>query len=525
MKRPFKQCTCGKWVKNLPRHRKTMGCIPITRLQNSKFIKQRRNIVKHKPMYTSSLVQVKPGQTIPETFLHKLCTENRSAIGIVVRSDKGIDIEKHKIVDDVEETMKMMKTVQENTKKFSRMFTFHSFPDDYDEDAELQPYVLIKDSKGNPLLCVGIEGDFPKYVDTSPDGFSEAFKLVDDWLGDKVQSMFKILGNNPSKVYDWLQSEQFSKDFHDQIGHRGCLYFMPSTGNMFAQEKNDIGVDAGWGTASFAYGYTEAVAEAATPDTSAKEVVAPPPAPVRKSKWADDDVTLPKPEVKPPEQPVKPAETPIEKVAEAIVEEKTIDPPRGLHGKPLKEWYRKTNPSGDLPSNWRDRPSITIKTAKPKAAPKTDTAVGAALQQAEKDKANREAALVNSMPILSGDKQKAANEFIKKYIGDGSAIITDPVEAAKQEKDLPVFTQLCPQIKSVQDIERLTPGFLSAMIKQHPEATWLMILQMRSTIRDLRENGEKKLGELTGSETKEKETSTPASATPEPTPKRANKWA
>jgi len=482
----------------------------------------------HKPAYSSSNVQVKPGFTVPETLLHKLVTENRTAISIVVRTKAAIDIEKHKIEHDVAGTIKFMKQVESNTKNFSRMYCFHSFPAEYDDEAELQPFVLLRDSKKNPLAVVAIEGDFPKYVDTSADGFSEAYKLMDTWLGDKVVDMYKLIGNNPQKIYEYLRAEQFAKDFNEQVGHRGSLSFMLNIGEQFAQEKNDAGVSGDWGQASFAYGYTEPVIQAATPAVVEK-VEAPVVPPVKKSRWADDDE--PVKEVTPPKVPEKAPETPVEKVAAELPKQRTFTPPANLHGKPLKAWYR--NISGDLPKNWAERPDVVLEATTPKASvPKTDTAVADAMKAAQAQKNDKEI-VANSMPIVSGDKQKAANEFVKKYIGDGSAIIKDPVASAAMESKLPVFAELMAGsgMKNLNDLQKWTSAFKFIFVKQHPELAALALIQLVNRVRDLELSGDKTLGELTNTEAPivttppVEEPLIPSPVEPVVEPKKVSRWA
>jgi len=464
-----------------------------------------------KPPYTSSIVQVSPKFTVPPTLLHKLVHENQSAIGVCVRTQKGIDIERHKLHGiSPEETLKLMTQIDNKTQSFSRMYSFHAFPEEYDE-VEQQPFILLRDSKKNPLIAVGIEGDFPKYTDDSADGFSEPFMLLEKWLGDKVAEVYKMCGNSPQKVFDYLQTSQFAKDFEDQIGHRGGLYFMPSVGTMFCQEKNDAGIAPEWGHCSFAYGYTEPVIVAATP------VEEPKPEPAKRSKWADDDTPAqePKPVVEPPKQPEKPAQAPVDKVAAEVPVVKTMKVPPGMHGKDLKNWYRKV--SGDLPKNWRERPDVEIQVQVAAQPAKAETAVSAAMTAAEKQKKDKDI-VANTLPIVSGEQMKAATEYVKRWLGDGAAVIKDPAAAAEMEAKLPTFTDLMKGagIAKLSDFQKLTASFKFAFVKEHPELAAILLIQFSNTLRDLEEHGDKKLGELTGDTPATPPVVEPSTPSPEP---------
>jgi len=469
-----------------------------------------------KPEYSYSDALVKAGHTMPEALLSKLIAENRTAIGVGIRTKSAMEKEIFYPLKPVEQTLAFMKKWFEATKEFTRLVRFHALPAEFDEDVEIGPWSPLKDSKGNPLLFVGIEGDFPQYVDGSADHFSEASRVLVDWLGPKLETIYGTAGNRPDKLFEYLKSADFGKDFEQIIGHRGVITFLPITGEAFTCKKNELGVTSDWGTASVAYGYTESVSNSASP-----EVKEPAPAKTEPkkggSKYVDDDEPA-------PSKPEAPVPVPLNNGQEMVEEEVEVRAPKGMHGKQLKLWWRKS-PFGDLPSNWRDANHVEkVKVKKPvasKAPAKTQTAMAAAMASAE---ANKLPTL--SMPIVSGDKQKAANEFVKKYVGDGSALITDPAATAEQEAKLAKWHELAGE-KNLSAINQYTTAFLSAYVKQYPEMAWLLVIEARSELNRLQKvieglvTGTVKAGELvkTGTE-KEAGTSTQAPDTVQPEPKK-----
>jgi len=111
------------------------------------------------------------------------------------------------------------------------------FPTEFDED-EVMPFRLIKDSKGGNILCVAIDGDFPKHVDTSADAFSEPYMVLNDWLGPEITSnVCSCWAIIRASLFDFLKTEQFKADFNQVIGHRGILSFMPNVGELFTNRK------------------------------------------------------------------------------------------------------------------------------------------------------------------------------------------------------------------------------------------------------------------------------------------------
>lgn len=456
----------------------------------------------NKPLYTSSLVQVRTNEVIPETLLQKLCSENPTALGYVVREPDKLVVDKFPKLETPDKNYETLRKLLIGRKKFPAMFCFHDFPMEFDED-EIQPFVPLRDSKGSPLLAVGIEGDFPKYVDTSADGFSEAYMLMYEWLGPKIEAMYKTIGNSPQKLFEYLKSDQFRSDFAPIYGHRGVLTFMPSVGEAFVIASKDeaLGVQGPWGEASNSYGYTEAVIAAATPAKVEPKAVK---TTLGASKYAVEDPATP-----PVEQPVipkvdpAPVTDPVKKAVEGVAPEwKDVYPPKDFHGKQLKGWYRSADPSAELPPNWREKPPVKMRVTKHMQTPEAD---------APKDFVHTvgNTTIVTkgeTLPIIGATMQKSASDFIKKHLGDGSAVITDPLKAQEEELKLATFTQLMAAsgIKSLADIKRMRTSFLALFVKQHPEASWLLVLQLRAEVDRLEKalaEGNKKLGELSGTVT------------------------
>lgn len=483
-----------------------------------------------KPDYTTSLALVKAKQVMPETLLSKICSENPSAVGFAVREPKGIIVEKHTIADPAKH-FEAMKRIMNGRKAYDSMFCFHSFPEEYDED-EIQPFVALRDSSKNPLLAVGIEGDFPRFASAE---FSEAYQLMYEWLGPKIEAMYKTIGNSPQKLFDYLKTEQFRLDFAQVYGHRGVLTFMPSIGTLFTVEKNELGVSSPtWGEASLCYGYTEPVIEAATPAKVEKTK-----SDLGASKYATEDTpaTPPTPTVVPPKDTPAPATDPVQKAADGIAELIDTFPPKELHGKALKTWYRSTT-GGQLPgtdgfmmeTNWRKRPAIKLrvtkhtqkeedpKDMKDKAPPRIVTQNGNTAVVDVKGEV---------LPVVAGKVQQTGVEFLKKHLGDGSAVIDDPVKAQEDELKLATFTQLMAGsgVKSLDDIKRWRASFIASFVKQHPELAWLLVLQLRAERDELQQrlqNGDKTLGELAGTSVSTDTSTQTASTKPEPAKKAAS---
>lgn len=451
-----------------------------------------------KPAYSMSIIAVNPNETVPDALLIKLFSENRSAMGLVVRDGTSIDIEKFAEMDSVEDEVKEMRGILENTKKHHRMLCLSALPAGFNK-AEIQPWVIIKDSKDKPILVVACEGDFPKHCLVKDQ--SEFFTLINDYLGPKIESMFKLLGNDPKKLMDYLRSKDFAAELELVYSERGVFEFMPAEGEPFAHGKNKIGLEATWGRASNVYGYTEAVLEAGTAE--------PPAEAPKRSKYASDD---PAPAKEPVADPPKadPPKTPIEKVAAELPKKRRIDIPRNLHGKRkkafIRDLYLQHEGKERCPPEWDSMTYVEVdmQTTVKSLADLDKTAVGQ-VKDMKGDAPILKSNVSENMPVpvISGPQQANVTAFIKKFLDGNSNRVTNPLEIQKVEAKLAVFTEVAGLTTGLDDLDTWPTSILATFVKEHPEAAWLAILEYRADRRkrkQLQALGDKKLSDLTGTE-------------------------
>lgn len=467
-----------------------------------------------KPDYSYSLVGIPANEVISGAFLAILAKETTSAIGLVVREPDRIVVERFLELGDEAARLKMLTGIVNGTKKYPRQFMFGSFPAEFDED-ECQPWIAIKDSKNNPILTVMLEGDFPGR--TSAEGFSEAYVVMTEYLGPKLNEVYSMASNNPQKLMDYIKGDSFKKDLSNLFAHRAAFFFMPSVGDPIMlgnfREADKGGSDFPWGTASFNFGHTEVIAAA----PAAPKEATMPKNPPKTSKYLDEPVDPqnipaqePKPSV-PTVVPPKPGDV-TEKVAEKIIDGEAVKwtPPSGVRGKGLKKAYR--DMLGYLPEDWQQRPSFMIK-AKTEAT---------SVSKIEPKKDMKDDAPKPVLPVIDGKQQATAVDFIKKYLGDGSVEIPNPLEVQKQEANIAVFSELCLKTGDLAEINRWPVAGIFAFTKANPEAAALLLIELRRdriNRTQLNKDGDKKLGELTGTEKPEiSPAAEPAPLIPSPPP-------
>lgn len=452
-----------------------------------------------KPAYSMSIVTVKPNETVPDALLIKLFSENRSAMGLVVRDGTSIDVEKFTEMDSVEDEVQEMRGILNKTLPHYRQINLHALPEKFDK-SEVQPWIILKDSKGQPILLVSCEGDFSKHT---KEGQSEFFTLVNDYLGPKIEGLYKMVGNDPKKLMDYLRSKEFATDLEQVYGHRGVFEFMPSEGEPFAHGKNELGLEATWGRASNVYGYTETVIEAGTAEVKPEEKP-------KRSKYASDE---PAPRVEPVAIPPKadpPKDKPIEKVATELPKKIRQDIPRNLHGKRKKSYirdlYLKHTGTEILPDNWDAMTYVELEmqTTVKSLADLDKTAVGN-VKDMKGDAPVLKSNVSENMPVpvISGAEQAAVNAFIKKYLDGNSNRVENPLEIQKIEAKLPVFTEVAGQAEGLDFFDSVRSDILKNLVEERPQSAWLLILEYRADRRKrkaLMLQGDKKLSDLAGTD-------------------------
>lgn len=460
-----------------------------------------------KPPFTQSLAFIKANDTLPAALLLKLLSENRSFVGLAVRESTGITVEKFDDIDDdtIEKHVKEFSGILDSTKKFDRLFCFGNCPEEWD-GAEVQPWVILKDSKDKPLLVIAVEGDLPDH--TGDGKTSEPWNYVREILGPKVEEMYSLLGNDPTKLITWLKSSGFKKDLEAATGHRVILEVLPATGDAFMVGKNEIGIESSWGRVSNAYGYTDSAIEAATP-AKAEAPAAPE---KKRSKYATEEPAAPavKPAVAPATTPAPaipkvspPAAGPIAAAAEKNGHWEDV--PRNIHGKKKKAFIRGLC-NGELPPKWDNMTRVWVTHTSAVSSLEELPKLGVTANGVKDMKGDAPKPVVKGDgPVISGEQQAAANEFVKKYLDGSSNRIGHPLEAQKEEARYPVFSELMRKTMptGLDDLITWPVTALKSFLLTHPELALLMVIELR---RD-RENrkatmaaGDKKLGELTGTE-------------------------
>jgi hypothetical protein len=251
------------------------------------------------------------------------------------------------------------------------------------QEDDLQPYTILTNSDGKPILVAFLDGDFSEFAQPTS-SFSPAYFAVRDHIVPQVQKLYDLVGHDITKLSLELEEPSNGRNMANlMLGDRGTITFLACNGDITLNTlKNDTTQEEfPWGWISNTYKSASATVETTEEDELANLMGESGAIPAVKessksstpgrrpgerlslpaSKAAD---TQPLPTNQPEQPAPKPADTEPGKSAVPDVnldESITIKVPMIRdHGK-LSNWFRKRYPGGVLPQNYKDIKEITVK--------------------------------------------------------------------------------------------------------------------------------------------------------------------
>lgn len=233
-------------------------------------------------MNTATIIHKKAGQDIAPDFLALAMKQNQTAFGICLQ-DKVAG--KDPILDLMGKAKALTADTYnaiEGIRDIPAVIWLANLNEHFDKVNDLQPFdfqmIGEKDKDGvapdpESVLCIFIEGDFPKY--NKPDqGHTDEYNLWEDYLFPTLLEKFELANGDVEDFYARLRTKQFSDSILNTIGHRGVVMLVPLDGDPIVVKHNELGAEYAWGSVSNRYNYgdksaTEKVADAATAVVSA----------------------------------------------------------------------------------------------------------------------------------------------------------------------------------------------------------------------------------------------------------------
>jgi hypothetical protein len=206
------------------------------------------------------ILSKKANKLIPDTLVNKIVAAFPSSIGAaaveggeikVLHSDEGADKETFKLVQSDYTDTEVLFFLSKDKGKRTQL--------------DLQPYVLLKNAEGKPLLSVFLSGSFPSFEHTNATNSVEWYVVEQDLL-PRIRDTFDLCGSDIAKTMERIMTSQLlQKDILNLIGDKGgVISFIASNGLVHSFERNNKTLTADWGWTSDALDYVENVHELET---------------------------------------------------------------------------------------------------------------------------------------------------------------------------------------------------------------------------------------------------------------------
>lgn len=440
----------------------------------------------------------KEGQELPETFLNKVFAEMAGAsthhcysTSLTVPGSNEVMVDRSLGMPTIDYVREIEKT--EAWKKRPIAF-FFGWSDKPVLEDDIPPFTLIVNAEGEPLLTV--------HPDVSPlpihEGsvHTQAWHLYNSKLLPKFTRMFKANADNIEGVMAELEFE----DVRDDLCHYGTdknilIFTSPGKMDSVLVENEAIGeFEAFW--TSDILDYTEGE----FPEAQAAEASETPVAPTGKklNKLQEAKLKLQKAKetapvsssVKPPAtatKPVaakptaiKPGPTPMPTKTDTAVPQTpaflVVRPPKGLLGKPLKQWFRNldyypdpTNgvaggKSNDLPAGWDQHKEGK---AEPISVKIRNPAFKGALQDAIRPFQGEKSDVPGGVPAVPQDHRTKVAKFLETRKDTGIPAAEDKWPTFTEENNLGGLEETFPwSFEKRRDLCRISPENGALLIGQ-----------------------------------------------------------
>jgi hypothetical protein len=321
-------------------------------------------------MSSGTIVVVKPGHKMDPEYRVKLLEENPIHVNVAVTDKKTVEVQS--INSNELDLLTSLSAVEE---AFKDHLLIVRASNEEVVSGEEQPFELIIDKEGKPLLVAFVEGEFTKYA--SPEAtLSPEATFVENWLADKVNTMYASCGRDIHKLMNLLDVASFQEEARKHMEPRGVVVFFSTDNSVvyLAKSNGNFG-KFDWGEVSNTHGYTEAKK---VPDNPAGTDLSQLTYAQRKALKLKGKTSVPvindgqkEPPTNLPEVPDKPAEpvtAPAKEIETKVFENGAIKtvrgqspllfPPSTLSGRDLRKWYGRHRKNGTQSIDANQRPGI-----------------------------------------------------------------------------------------------------------------------------------------------------------------------
>lgn len=448
---------------------------------------------------------------VSAAYVQELIKHNNSAFGGALVDGGVMDMTKQ----DTAPQLDQFEQIQTQYKNLDMVFWACTTEKPIMED-DVQPFVALEKTDGNPACLVFMAGDFSKFTEKDSN-HTDAWLAYQKRVLPKLQKEFKSSGGDKdySKFVEALNDPVWRDDMKEVWVKHGTITIVHHTGEIVSYMDEDDYMEFPWGSTSNDYDYTEAVA--ATP----KEEVKPKSGLTgfrRKVAAALTPAVVEKPVVAEAKPKTEDPPTPKAKVVkEGDVPGRVVHCPANINGKKeIRAYYERHLPTGVAPNGYRQKPRIWVPESEygkdgavAPAAAATVADDNASERTGFRSRAKAQENAVASvtpitpkiqtgedyLPVLNSKHKQELHDFLAKA-GPPKAFVDNNGEIPSQEtldnieQELPNFAEQSGTLKSVRDTFSWNYRFLVNMGYSSAEGLALLALNYRALMfQNMKQNG------------------------------------
>ena len=378
-------------------------------------------------MSMGKVIYKKKGELIPEQLLEKLFFGKPTLVDCCVVDQGKFTFAHPDRADSIEEFKKIMEVF----KDYAIMY-FFGYDAEYLTD-DRQPFVLVRNSKDQPILAVSMQGDFSPYHDEKS-AHTDEFHALNKYFRPKLQKIFSLCKEDVTQFLNELREEVMINELSTKtfIGS-GSVEVLAITGETFSFSNDDKRKEFNWGFTTDTLGHDES--EYPIPEEAKgglAEALSSLPGFKPKDK-TEAPKAKPEPATK---QVIKPSTVP------AKVEDELMFPPAEIQAGTRAEkrgWYSQI--FGFVPDNYKNSPGVLRSRLKQKGPIKALSDIARNIP----DTNAAPAAEKVDIPIIPDVKKKQIignfleSKTISKLLADQTPF--DPKTILEQEGKYPTFCE------------------------------------------------------------------------------------
>lgn len=457
----------------------------------------------------------KAGHVVPQAYLQKVLAEKPTIMGMAAACKKNEKETELRLGSTDGFDLNFILQGMEEQKGIDMLMYFGEKALGHEKQINCQPYQVLSDGNGDPLILAMVEGNFDKF---KKDGskLPPEFFVAYEYLQPKLQDFYEASGKDLNGVLDRMSRNAFKMDLENTFSVRGVVALLAANGTLKTFSKNDQRGAFPWGSTTKHLGFKTDMLNTDILKEEPPKTEAPKPVEEKKAFFS---AMAPKPPAAPaePEQPTEVDDNEkkedTQKTA-GVTQQSTVymifPPAHESSRNKLRKFYGKWLKR--VPDNFAERPGVAVskvdydKYGGPKEATTNGSTTSVPsvsgggyksfselpVEQRDKDTAPKhirdrtvgsEAPLAT--PVLSARaKEQLATflegETVKTILDSNSKVILDPKLLHKLEKDIPSFAEQC-GLDGLEDTFKWPYEILISLCAKHPEAAAVLLMNYRTT--------------------------------------------